>query len=589
MITPNPHTNTSNRRSARSWAAGLGALSLSAALVLTGCGAAAVNGTAASANTAVTSTAGARSVADLEEATHYDADDTEYAEEDVTEIALQGDTASVDGADVDTVSISDDDGEALVTITGTGTYRLSGELSGRVVVESDAEDAVKLIFDGVTITSSQGAALAITAADEVTVMLTEGTENALTDAASYADTSDDAPDAALFSRADLSLVGAGALTVTGNVADAIHSNDGLVIDGVDLTVEAADDGIVGKDYLVLLDGTVDVTAADDGFKATNDEDVERGWLAIFGGELTVSAGDDGVKAETTLQIQDGTVTVTESEEGIEAYEMLISGGALDISANDDAINASGELASGTTEETTEENAMLGGGMPEGGMGGMEAAGGQRVSISGGTVTLNAGGDGLDSNGDAEISGGTVVVNGPENDGNGALDFAGTFTVTGGDLAAAGSSGMAQGPGEESTQSGIQATFTTVPAGTTLLVADAEGTVVAQFTTSSQVANLVLSGDYIDDGAEYTVYQAAEAADTAGLVVGDDLDGSASVDGATELATVTAGEYQAGMGMGGGPGQMGEAPSEMGGQMGGPGQMGEPMTRTDEADTPTETS
>ena len=52
-----------------------------------------------------------------------------------------------------------------------------------------------------------------------------------------------------------------------------------------------------------------------------------------------------------------------------------------------------------------------------------------VDITGGSLTINSQGDGLDSNGNATITGGTVVVNGPTNDGNGALDVNGELWST----------------------------------------------------------------------------------------------------------------------------------------------------------------
>jgi hypothetical protein len=50
-----------------------------------------------------------------------------------------------------------------------------------------------------------------------------------------------------------------------------------------------------------------------------------------------------------------------------------------------------------------------------------------------------------------MSGGQVIVNGPTNDGNGAVDYLGTFKISGGFILAAGSSGMAQSASDSSTQ------------------------------------------------------------------------------------------------------------------------------------------
>lgn len=161
-----------------------------------------------------------------------------------------------------------------------------------------------------------------------------------------------------------------------------------------------------------------------------------------------------------------------------------------------------------------------------------------------------------------MSGGTVMVNGPTNDGNGAIDADGTPSVTGGTLVAAGSSGMAMAPGTDG-QGWVSATFDTAqPAGTTLAVVAADGTVVATFTPAKDITSLVLSAAGITSGETYTVVSGATAAGDAfaGYTTGGDASGG------TEVATVTAGEHTGGMGggMGGGPGG-GQAPG--GGQPG----------------------
>ena len=124
----------------------------------------------------------------------------------------------------------------------------------------------------------------------------------LSDAASYATRATDAPNAALYSLADLTIAGTGTLTVNGKYNDGIVSKDGLVLAAGNVTVNAADDGIQGKDYTVLLDGTYTVTAGGDGVKSDNETDEGRGWLLVSGGTLTVAAGDDGIKAFNQLTI-----------------------------------------------------------------------------------------------------------------------------------------------------------------------------------------------------------------------------------------------------------------------------------------------
>ncbi|MCC3278575.1 carbohydrate-binding domain-containing protein [Arthrobacter sp. zg-Y40] len=494
------------------------------------------------------------SAGDIAEETHYDDDDLIWDAADEVPVALGGAEAR-SGVEVD---------GGTVTLAAAGTYRLSGSLAdGQVVVAAGKEDLVRVILDGVDLTSSSGSPFVITSANEVMVYLEDGTSNTLRDAATYADTADDAPDAALYSMEDLTIAGRGTLAVEGNAADGIVSKDGLVLAGGGVTVNAAGNGIKGKDYVVLAGGRYAVTAAGDGVKSTNDEDADRGWFSIYGGELAVSSGDDGVKAETLLTVNGGAVTVSESAEGMEAAHIAINGGSVDVTASDDGINAAG----GSSASAETGGGDVGGGVagpaggegsmpeppatPEGGMapgpvppsgefpaegplgpgGGEMEVGDYSIVITGGTVTANADGDGLDSNGTATISGGTVVVHGPTSNGNGALDVNGSLTVDGGTLLAGGSAGMAQAPSDTSSQSGVQFTFgSTVAAETLIRIAAADGTVVASFTALKDTASVIYSAADISAGAAYTAY-------TGGT--------EGTLDGAEDAGTATGGEYSPG--------------------------------------------
>jgi len=479
------------------------------------------------------------------------ADQTWDAADEVA-VTLAGDSASADG---DGVTV---DG-STVTITQPGTYRISGTLDdGQVVVDSADDGVVRLVLDGADVTSSTGAAIDVQDADQVSVVLADGSTNRLEDAAEYADTtSDNAANAALYSTADMAISGDGSLDVVGNANDGIAGKDGLVIAGGTISVQAADDAIRGKDYLVVSGGTVDVDAGGDGLKSDADDDATAGYVALLGGDVTVEAASDGVQGFTDVAIADGTLTVTGSEEGIEAATIVQSGGDVDVTSTDDGLNATVKEAeddSTTTDDTatddqaqndqgqgTPPEAPADGEMPQRGAGGgdMGVQEGASLTITGGTLHVDAEGDGLDSNGVAEISGGDVVVEGPTNGGNGALDSAGGLTVTGGTVLAVGSSGMAESPDDASTQGWVALTAdSTLEAGTEVAVVDADGTTVATLTLTKTAQSVVYSGPEITDGDSYTLT----------------ADGS-------EVGTATAGEAAAGgMGMGGGRGGGGQAPS-----------------------------
>lgn len=445
-------------------------------------------------------------------------------------ITFEGDTASADG---DGVTV---DG-GTVTITAAGTYVVSGTLTdGQIVVDSPDDGVVRLVLDGADITSATTSPLQVSDAGSVVVVLADGSTNTLTDAATYvyADGVDE-PNAALFSTADLTITGAGALDVTGSSYDGITSKDGLVIAGGDITVTATDDGVRGKDYLVVTGGTLTVEAGGDGLKADNDEDGAAGYIALLGGTTTVTAGDDGVVAQTDTLMADGaltvdavddgvkgeaevvleggSVTVTASTEGVEAATIALVGADVDVTASDDGVNAASDVATDLW-----------------------------ILISAGSVLVDAEGDGIDANGAFTMTGGDVVVNGPAGDGNGAFDVDGAFEASGGTLLGVGSAGMAVAPSADSAQGWLSASVSAA-AGSSVVVTDASGAEIAAFTTAKQVASVVYSAPEVTSGESYTVTP----------------HGAAGV-------TVTAGEHTGGMGgMGGGmPGVGGMGPGGAGG-------------------------
>ena len=453
---------------------------------------------------------------------HAEADDTDYDAAEAVTITL------VDGASKASPSEGVEIDGDTVAISAPGTYVLTGTLSdGRIVVNSEAEGKVRIVLDNASITNTDGSALVITEADEAVLVLAEGSSNSLTDGDDYDTSAEDAPNAALFSMADLTIGGAGSLTVTGNTNDGIASKDGLVFLGGTIEVTATDDGIRGKDYLVISGGTVTVTAEGDGLKSDNEDDDTVGYILVQDGTVTVSAGDDGAHAEGDLAIEGGKLTIAKSTEGLEGANVIISGGEVDVTASDDGLNAT----SGTAE--TEQQKMQ--------------DDGSLLALLGGTLRVDADGDGLDSNGDLVITGGTTVVSGPTNSGNGALDANGGITVTGGTLVAAGSAGMAETPGADSTN-WLAVTFAeALAAGETGSIVQ-DGAVGAVYTTVEQVSSLGVADPGISGGESYDVYVGGTLS---GTVVGTYSD-SADLTGAAKVDTVTAGEGATG-GMGGDPG------------------------------------
>ena len=525
-------------------------ITLLAALALTGCSAtSASNASASSAiSTSASTTSGTTSkVADsfstdvksgakLAEDTHYSTKDLTWDSSSEVTIDLSNPTAT------DGVTVSD----GVITITKAGNYKLTGTYEGQIKVEAGDSDMVRLILNNATITNSTGAAINVVEADEVVIYTASGTTNTVSDGSSYSDTASGSPDAAIYSKSDLTLAGEGTLKVEGKYEESIHTSDGLVIASGTLEVSAANTGIKGKDYVDILDGTVTVTASQDGIKATNDSDGNRGWVRLSGGIVNISAGDDGFKAERVVEISGGTLNITQANEGIEAQYINILDGTVNVTSSDDGINASYSTTT-TTDSTTATStnqsaqnrqnsapqvpsgsagqASAGGQAPSGTMGQPQAGGGMggggtfevvdaTINISGGTVTVNANGDGIDSNGTATLSGGTLIVNGPFTGGNASLDTNGDLLLNGTTVTAANSGDMFEAPSTNSTSGYVKiSNVSNLSSGTTVQVTDSSGNVVANYkVTNSSTALILVSRSKITKGESCTVYTTTDSVD-----------------------------------------------------------------------------
>jgi len=300
--------------------------------------------------------------------THELAEDYTWDTAGEVEIILDGSSAN---ASSDGVGVTG----STVTISRAGTYRLSGSLEdGQVIVDTQEIETVRLILDGVKITSATSAPIFIANAEKVIIILADNSQNSLTDASTYTniDVEENEPDAALFSKANLTIYGGGELTVNANYKDGITSKDGLLIAGATITVKAVDDGIRGKDYLVIKDGNIVVTAFGDGLKSDEEDDTSLGYIQIEDGNFEITSGGDAIAAQTNVMINNGAfklassggnnevVDATLSAKGIKGLvSVVINDGTFTINAADDGIHSNGDiiLNNGIMSITTGDDGM----------------------------------------------------------------------------------------------------------------------------------------------------------------------------------------------------------------------------------------
>ncbi|OTP27281.1 carbohydrate-binding domain-containing protein [Enterococcus mundtii] len=504
---------------------------------------------------------------------NYETEDltTSYEESSAVDIQL-GEETEVTGEGVEVAA-------SQVTITQGGTYVISGTLTeGQLIVNVPKEEKVHLIFNGVSITNSNGPAVDIQQTEKAIVTLAGNTDNHLADGETYTLAENETePDATLYSKEDLTINGTGALTVDGNYSNGIRSKDDLVLISGTYLINAKNNGLKGKDAVSIKGGSYQITTEEgDGIQANGTEDETKGAVAIDGGTFNITSGRDGIQAETSIRSQGADITIqtadgadstnldtNESYKGIKAgNNVLISSGTYSINSADDSIhtNNSAEITGGTltlnsgddgihtdneltfnggtidiqqsyegiesavitfndgeiTVTATDDGINAGGGSDTEtttGQFGADSFGGppdeadenKEVTINGGTIYVNSEGDGLDSNGNIQMSGGTMLIDGPVNGGNGALDYGGTFTLTGGTFVAAGSNGMAQTVSDSSTQATVAISYDTVQqAGTLMSLQTTESEAVIAYQPAKNYQTIVISSPQLTVGENYTI-------------------------------------------------------------------------------------
>ena len=199
----------------------------------------------------------------------------------------------------------------VLTVFKPGTYELSGSLTdGQIYVNCADEGKVTLILNGVTINCEMSAALQIGKCKPgVELMLAEGPENVIACGPDAVKDPDEDPNGALFSKSDLSIGGTGSLLVRAESGDGIVSKDDLVILSGSITVQAKGHGLKGKDCVEIYDGELDITAEKDGIKSTNKDSSERGYVAVHGGTISITAGDDPIQVVTGCTVENAKITI----------------------------------------------------------------------------------------------------------------------------------------------------------------------------------------------------------------------------------------------------------------------------------------
>lgn len=294
-----------------------------------------------------------------------------------------------------------------LTLNESGTYLLSGSCKDGSVKVKKGTSGVNIVLDGIDLTSSDTAPLALNKSSEVTVTVADNSENTLTD--SKLNNSDDNSENENAENAVIKCKDGSKVTITGGGTLNINANAKNGIKSGSSTDEE------GEAYLTVKQATININASvNDGINAGQ-------LLNLESGSISVNAGDDGIHCDYVMNVgaenTDGpSVNITDCYEGLEAAELNVYSGNIKIHSEDDCMNA----ANSDLKDYS-----------------------FKLNIAGGTLYMDSeSGDGIDSNGTLTISGGSTEVWTANNADNQPLDADGEISITGGTVfAAGGSAGM----------------------------------------------------------------------------------------------------------------------------------------------------
>ena len=208
------------------------------------------------------------------------------------------------------------------TISASGDYYFEGTVNPINITKKDL--VVYLFFNGVTVTSDAGIALASEKQIELHIVLQNGSTNTITN--DFLDKN------AVHIKGDIHISGNGILNIESKQKNGLKASKDIYVSGenVTLNVTGANHGISARSITVNK-STINVTAkGKDGIQLECDSDVaayttEQGFAHFVDAKITTDTYGDGIQAATYIYVSGGNMELTTHGDFIAYSKDLVTG------------------------------------------------------------------------------------------------------------------------------------------------------------------------------------------------------------------------------------------------------------------------
>lgn len=238
----------------------------------------------------------------------------------------------------------------------------------------------------------------------------------------------------------------------------VNSVKGLKVAGVEYEDESGNTKeVTSGDYEILIHHLADIV-----IESTDDcIHTNYGNVNVKSSNFELSTLDDGMHADYSLNVDNCSIVIKSSYEGLEGGNVVVDGERTNLVSisSDDGINAASDYV--------KEN---------------------NITINNGYLRVFASGDGVDANSSLIINGGTLIVEGPGNN-NGSLD-AENVKINGGLVFACSTNGMQERT--SATQNAFLYQGTSFASGSLITIADSNDEALFSYTLKQSCNQIIFS-------------------------------------------------------------------------------------------------